>query len=321
MARRILDFLSCMCGKYVVRINGKTYVRRETIGEGGFSTVDLVEEEGTRQKFALKQIICHSVEDERVALTEVDNMRKFQHPNVISYVDHDVHQRRDGRKEFLILLPYYPRGTLLTELEMRGKTKNHLSEEAVLDIFSEICEGVQVMHSAKPEPLAHRDMKPGNILLDQSYHPVIMDLGSMTNAVTEVSDGRQARRLQDMAAETSTMPYRAPELFSVDLHSTVDQRTDIWSLGCLLYALCFFEGPFDDVVRRGDSVALATVSGNIRFPTSSPYSKGLHDLILLMLRVDCRERPHIGKVLDIVKRLQGKAVSEDRASGSRTQQV
>ena len=71
----------------------------------------------------------------------------------------------------------FQRGTLLTELEMRGKTKNHLSEEAVLDIFSEICEGVQVMHSAKPEPLAHRDLKPGNILLDQSYHPVIMDLG------------------------------------------------------------------------------------------------------------------------------------------------
>lgn len=44
------------------------------------------------------------------------------------------------------------------------------------------------------------------------------------------------------------------------------------SLGCVLYAMCYFKSPFDAVYERGDSVALAAISGNITFPESSPYN-------------------------------------------------
>ena len=53
------------------------------------------------------------------------------------------------------------------------------------------------------------------------------------------------------------MTYRPPELYHVATGSLVDERTDIWSLGCLLFALMHFRGPFDAVYERGDSVALA----------------------------------------------------------------
>ena len=62
------------------------------------------------------------------------------------------------------------------------------------------------------------------------------------------------------------MPYRAPELFNVSSQCEIDERTDIWSLGCLLFALCFLRGPFDEAYQKGDSLALAANAGVIPFP-------------------------------------------------------
>jgi serine/threonine kinase 16 len=84
------------------------------------------------------------------------------------------------------------------------------------------------MHSSHPEPLAHRDLKPGNVMFDHDFTPVLIDFGSVDRAILNVSTGRQARIVEDMAAEKCTMPYRAPELFMSDLSPVIDQRTDIW---------------------------------------------------------------------------------------------
>lgn len=86
------------------------------------------------------------------------------------------------------------------------------------------------------------------------------------------------------------MPYKAPELFNVESYCVIDERTDIWvihcyktkekiisnlfqSLGCVLYALCYFKSPYDVVYERGDSVALAVISGNVSFPEETPFNQ------------------------------------------------
>lgn len=69
------------------------------------------------------------------------------------------------------------------------------------------------------------------------------------------------------------------------------------SLGCLLYALYFFKSPFDDVFERGDSVALASASGNVNYPEDSHLSQPVHNLISSMLTVDPQERPFIDDVI------------------------
>jgi hypothetical protein len=75
------------------------------------------------------------------------------------------------------------------------------------------------------------------------------------------------------------------------------------SLGCLLYAMCFYRSPYDDVYSRGDSVALAVQSGsrNVRFPGNCAYSSGLRDLIILMLNAEFRDRPFIDEVVSRVQ--------------------
>lgn len=128
------------------------------------------------------------------------------------------------------------------------------------------------MHEIKPEPIAHRDLKTANICLSDQMEPIIVDLGSATEARVQVCGQQDAQRLQDTAEERCSIVYRAPELFSVESYCMIDERTDIWSLGCVLYAICFFKCPFDAVYEKGDSVALAVLSGNIVFPEDSPYS-------------------------------------------------
>lgn len=70
------------------------------------------------------------------------------------------------------------------------------------------------------------------------------------------------------------------------------------SLGCVLYALCFFKCPFDPIYEKGDSVALAVLSGNIPFPEESPYSQDMHELVLYMMRINPMERPYVYSVIE-----------------------
>ncbi|KAK7071980.1 Serine/threonine-protein kinase 16 [Halocaridina rubra] len=295
---------NCICARETVKINDRRYYVRESLGEGGFSTVELVEDATSRKLYALKRITCHSQSDQKIALAEVEYHKALSHPNIIECVNSDLVGVPDimGNRtsQVLIVLPYCPRGTLYDELMRRQKAGSHLDEVMVLSIFRGVCEAVQCMHSAKPHPLAHRDIKTTNVLLKEDLSPLLMDFGSVTKARIEVNGSSDARRLQDEAAERSSMPYRPPELFNVESFCHIDERTDVWSLGCLLYALCFYKSPFDSVYERGDSVALAVVSGNVKFPEVHPYSEELVELIKSILKVNLEERPYTDWVINSV---------------------
>ncbi|KAF8529872.1 kinase-like domain-containing protein [Gautieria morchelliformis] len=150
-------------------------------------------------------------------------------------------------------------------------------------------------------PYAHRDIKPGNVMLsDDGQTPVLMDFGSTIKARVQVETRSQALAQQDLAAEQSTMPYRAPELFDVKTGSTLDEKVDIWSLGCTLYALAYSHSPFEtaQTTEQGGSIAMSVLNGAYKHPANagSIYSEGLRGLIDFMLKVDPHERPDIHQV-------------------------
>lgn len=307
--------MGCICSRETLMINSRKYYIVEHLGEGGFSTVDLVEDAHTRKTYAVKKIICHGEEDQKIALKEVEYHGLLRHPNIIECIDSVLTDRPNpilnSTSEVLIVLPYYKRGTLSFELERRSVHKDYMNSVDILNMFLHICEGVKAFHEAKPEPLAHRDLKTANILLADDRTPVIMDLGSVAVARLKICGSSEAQQLQDLASERCSMPYRAPELFNVESYCMIDERTDIWSLGCILYAMCYFKSPFDAVYERGDSVALAVISGNVSFPESTPFDNEIHELILYMLKVNPMERPYIYSVIekthDVLTKIEVKA--------------
>lgn len=297
----IIFKMGCLCSKESIRIKSKKYIVKEMIGEGGFSTVYLVEDPENHKLYAVKKIICHSMEDQTIALNEVKIHEKIKHESVINLLDYEIegipNPVINSTSLIYLVLPYFKRGTLHHELERRSVIKKHFQPEEVLELFLKICSGVQAFHECDP-PLAHRDLKTANILLEVDNSPVIMDLGSATQARVQISNTSNAQSLQDLAAERCSMPYRAPELFNVEPHCIIDERTDIWSLGCILFAICFFKSPFDAVYERGDSVALAVLSSNIRYPEDHMYGEDMENLIKFILKVNPMERPYIYSVIE-----------------------
>ncbi|ODV94480.1 hypothetical protein PACTADRAFT_44505 [Pachysolen tannophilus NRRL Y-2460] len=153
---------------------------------------------------------------------------------------------------------------------------------------------------------AHRDIKPANIMLSKDGLPVLCDLGSCTRAKMNIKNRAEAITVQELAEEHCTLPYRAPELLDVKVGDKLDEKIDIWSLGCTLYALLYGMSPFErEEQENGASMNLAISSGNYSFPQQPQYSDGIKDLIKMCLIVNPSERPSIEKVLSKALELQG----------------
>lgn len=123
---------------------------------------------------------------------------------------------------------------------------------------------------------AHRDIKPANIMLDDSEDsdepsPILMDLGSIAPSPIPITSRSSALAVQDVAAEHSTMPYRAPELFDVKTGSVIDTKVDIWSLGCTMYACLIGKSPFEARSdETGGSLSICVLGGDWKWPDEGP---------------------------------------------------
>ncbi|KAH7123766.1 serine/threonine protein kinase-like protein [Dendryphion nanum] len=164
---------------------------------------------------------------------------------------------------------------------------------------------------------AHRDIKPGNIMIaDDGKSPILMDLGSLAPSPTPITSRSLALQVQDTAAEHSTMPYRAPELFDVKTGSVIDTKVDIWSLGCTLYACLIGKSPFEARSdETGGSLSICVLGGDWRFPDEGPQrgkqkqpaeevvSDAVKDVVRKCLKVEPNERPDVDELIYLVEQV------------------
>ncbi|XP_022181880.1 serine/threonine-protein kinase 16 isoform X1 [Myzus persicae] len=292
--------MGCACEKQHVTIQDNKYYVHDQIGQGGFSSVFLVKDTDN-MKFVLKCILCHDQKDREKAWNEAKVHQLLQSSgnkyvlNLIGcgMIEKSLEFSKTPTDTFLMLLPYYKNGSLHDNLI---KPHYHMDLKYVLKHFRSICLSVKTFHDLS---YSHRDIKPANILFNDNNEPVIIDLGSAAPAKITVTSKKEAQELLDDVNERCSMTYRAPELFNIDINSVIDERIDVWSLGCLLYAMLYKKSPFDLVYERGDSVALAVISGKIYFPPNS--NESVNNLVKVMLTVDHFKRPFIDDVLESVK--------------------
>lgn len=295
--------MGCICGKESITINNRRFYIRSRLGEGGFSVVDLLEDARNHTMYAMKRITCHDKNDEQVAMREVEIMKSTKHSNLVPLIEYAMitvgqHvQSHEPITETLIVMPFYKRGTVQDRIESLSRKSDKMKEEDIWSVFLGVCKALKALHSHNP-PYAHRDLKPGNIMIGDNGEAILMDLGSAVKARVEIKSRSEAIALQDEAAERSSMLFRPPELFNVEPGTSVDERTDIWSLGCTLYAMAFLEAPFEQAYQRGDSIALAVMSDNIRIPQNTGYSTSIEETIRSCMVVNPMERPFIDQILN-----------------------
>lgn len=288
----------------------------EPFAEGGFGTVyrarDKIDSDYT---FALKWMIAQERSHLEDAKWEIEVHRRVcGHPNIMGLIDHTIRpsERTQSRhaKDILLLYPLCQGGSIFDSIT-RASASNEgpwpFPEHIALTYFLEACEGAKHMHK---QGLAHRDIKPHNILLFKSSQSgedgkmrtaVLMDLGSAAPIPVQLENRRQALELQDECNSKCSPPYRAPELHEPDHGKVVDAKVDVFSLGATLYTMAFGHNPFEHPARGFEKLAL--LNGAVSFPESrcnkhgEKYSKGFCSLVKGMLRTDPARRTKLSRVI------------------------
>ncbi|RWR83349.1 serine/threonine-protein kinase 16-like protein [Cinnamomum micranthum f. kanehirae] len=283
-------------------------------GEGGgkkFKDPTHVSDDGT---YAMKKVLIQNNEQLELVRQEIHVSSMFRHPNLLPLLDHAIIAVKGGQQvswkyEAYLLFPIHLDGTLLDHAKTMKAKKEFFSTIFVLQIFRQLCAGLKHMHDFDP-PYAHNDVKPGNILITHrkglSPLAILMDFGSAGPAKREIRSHSEALQLQEWAAAHCTATFRAPELWDCLSHADIDERTDIWSLGCTLYAIMYGESPFEYVLGESEgNLQLAILNAQIKWPPGPdpPYPEQLHQFVTWMLQPQVALRPYVGDVLVHVDKL------------------
>ena len=198
------------------------------VGKGAFGVVILVEDMMVHEQIILKFLNPHMASDESVIQRFVHEMRytrKITHPNVIRIYDFLTFG-----KSYAISMEYFDSHSLGQEI----KQKKNRDFKRNLKLLVDICKGLTIAHNLK---IVHRDIKPANILINDNDLVKIVDFG-LASAVT-ASDSR----LTKSGILVGTPTYMAPEQVR---GRDIDLRTDIYSLGIVMYELFTGKPPYKE---------------------------------------------------------------------------
>lgn len=162
---------------------------------------------------------------------------------------------------------------------MNRRLRERLTEAEILQIFVDVLEGVAAMHNLRPA-LLHRDLKVENILQSSSSSFKLCDFGSATPvAPRPPSTTQEIRALEADLNRHTTLQYRPPEMIDPHLRRPIDEKSDVWALGVLLYKLCYYTTPFEE---HGP---LAILNVQYRIPPYPLYSPQMIGLISTLVRL------------------------------------
>jgi len=206
---------------------GKTlghYRILEKLGQGGMGVVYKAEDTKLKRSVALKFLRPGLTRDPEVSarfIHEAQAAAALDHPNICS-----VYEINEAGDQTYIAMPYVEGRSLKQRLE-----SGPLGAGEAVNIAMQVAEGLGEAHS---RGVVHRDIKPGNIMLTEKGQVKIMDFG-----LAKLSWGEDLTRT---AAILGTVVYMSPEQAT---GKNVDQRTDLWSLGCVLYEMLAGRRPFE----------------------------------------------------------------------------
>ncbi|PLB46827.1 hypothetical protein P170DRAFT_448575 [Aspergillus steynii IBT 23096] len=289
-----------------VQVGGHRVVVDKYLSEGGFAHVYVVRLpqpiDGV-DRAVLKRVAVPDKAALANMRTEVETMKKLKgHKHIVKYIDSHASQLQGGGFEVFLLMEFCSGGGLIDFMNTR--LQNRLTEPEIIQIFADVAEGVACMHYLKP-PLLHRDLKVENVLISRQGRSSIYklcDFGSTAPPRPAATSAAEGRLIEDDVQRHTTLQYRSPEMIDVYRKQPIDEKSDIWALGVLLYKLCYYTTPFEEVGQ------MAILNASFKFPPYPMFSDRLRMLISWMLKENPQKRPNIYEVLREACHMQGKDV-------------
>jgi serine/threonine protein kinase/Tfp pilus assembly protein PilF len=253
---------------------GSTFAGRyqiiEELGEGGMGKVYKVLDKETNEKVALKLIKPAIASDEKTIerfRNELSTARKISQKYVCRMYDLN---REEG--SYFITMEYVPGEDLKGFMRRSGQ----LAVGTAIRIVKQVCEGLTEAHRLG---VVHRDLKPGNIMIDKEGNARIMDFG--------IARSLKRKGITGAGVMIGTPEYMSPEQVE---GKEVDQRSDIYSVGIILFEMITSRLPFE-----GETALSTALKHKTQVPPSpsdfnSQVSGGLSQLVLKCLEKDPEQR-------------------------------
>lgn len=248
------------------------------IGKGKFSVVFKATRRRDEQPVALKKIAIFDLMDARArekTLKEVRLVQSVSHPNIVQYLDAFIEN-----KELYIAFEWAEAGDLKRQIHKANEKSLRFEERTIWRYFSQLCAAILHLHRAR---IMHRDLKPANIFLT-------------LQGVVKVGDLGLGRHLSENTLEARSkvgMPlYMSPEVLRGEPY---DWKSDVWSLGCILYELAMLRSPF-----KSEGLNLYGLFQKINkgeYEEVPPlYSDHLRRLVARMISLTAADRPTMEEV-------------------------
>lgn len=190
------------------------------LGKGGWGVVSLATQLSTGRQVAVKHIKLDKTVTAASVNREIESLTKIDHPGVVKYIESVVDS------DCIHVVTEYVEGETLEEILQNGS----LPLSQIQRYAFQITEALECIHS---QGIIHSDLKPGNIIVDKNDSIRIIDFGIVRMASPEIAS--------DIKEVRGTLHYMSPEQAE---GNPIDIRSDVFSLGVILYELCCGAKPF-----------------------------------------------------------------------------
>lgn len=245
------------------------------IGKGGMGVVYLARQDSPRRNVAIKVMHPGAMHPGSLARfrQETQLLGRLQHPSIASVFE--AHLDEPG------VPPYFVMEHVEGETLEKYITKHNLSIDEVVELIAKIADGV---HAAHQRGVIHRDLKPGNILVNDEGKPKILDFG----IARLVEPGDVTIAPQTVGGFLGTIPYMSPEQLGGSADDP-DIRVDVYSLGVVAFQCLERRLPFD--VPAGNPLAAAQQILDTPTPRLSSQASSINpDLARVVAKAMARDR-------------------------------
>mmetsp|Transcript_26061 Transcript_26061/g.65693 ORF Transcript_26061/g.65693 Transcript_26061/m.65693 type:complete len:892 (+) Transcript_26061:527-3202(+) len=256
----------------------KDFRQMALLGEGAYSAVYKILRLSDNKIYALKKVKLPNLseKEKQNSLNEVRLLASIQHENVIGYKESFYD---DASRCLCIITEYADGGDLFQKISHHQKMRTFFREADVWHCTFGMCHGLKALHELK---ILHRDLKCANVFLGSKGEVKLGDLN-----VSKV-----AKRGLCMT-QTGTPYYASPEVWR---DMPYDAKSDMWSLGCVIYEMVALRPPF----RADDMESLYRKILRGQYPrVPSVYSRDVNEVIALLLQVNPRQRPAVDVLLQL----------------------
>ena len=224
-----------------------------------------------------------SAREQKEAQNEVSILRQLNHPNIVRYVDSFTTGRAQRAGPALCIIMEYADGGDLAKY-LKDRRGALLREGDIMPLFLQLCLALKHLHDRR---ILHRDLKTQNIFLTAHRTRPVVKLGDFGISTTLQSSLALAKTV------CGTPYYFSPELCQ---NKPYNNKSDVWSAGCVLYELCTLRHAFDGASMQ--ALMGRIVKGQYK-PLPQTLTASLRSLVAAMLQRSVHSRPSVNRILSL----------------------